>query len=330
MNGPGPLRLKPLFLPKVWAAPDMAGDLGSVLGVGQGIGEVWLASDRSSVTPVAEGDPELVGMGLDRVMNLYGTWIKGSGASQGFPLLLKLLNVGEWLSVQVHPDDEAARRLENEPWGKTEAWLVLEALPGAEIILGVKPGHDRAAFERAIQQGRLPDLLAKVACNRDDVFYLPAGMVHATGPGLVIFEIQQPSDVTYRFYDWDRPGADGKLRPLHQEKALEVMTLNGPGRAESPVAQPGGPGRENTQLLKGSYFSLNKTSLTEDAFQIWADQIGLRVIFILEGRGGLGFPGGEYPELEVKPGQTWLLPAGLPSCKLTAKTGKMVYLESRV
>jgi mannose-6-phosphate isomerase len=329
MNGPGPIGLEPIFLPKVWAASDMPGDLGRVLGVSPGIGEVWLASDRNYITKVAKGEPELIGMGLDQVMKIHGPWIKGDQASQGFPLLLKLLNVGEWLSVQVHPDDEAARRLENEPWGKTEAWLVLEAEKGAEIILGVKPGQDRAAFIEAIKEGRLPDLLAKVPCNKEDAFYLPAGMVHATGPGLVIFEIQQPSDVTYRFYDWDRPGADGSLRPLHQKKALEVMTLNGPGRAETPQTLPGGPGREDVRLLKGPYFSLVKTSLVEKAAKTWEAQNGLRVVFVLQGQGSLGFAGGEYPEQDLKPGQTWLLPAGLPSCKLTAKTGKMVYLESR-
>ena len=310
-SAPGPLLLNPVFLPKVWAKNDLAGPLNKVFNPPPGIGEIWLASDRHQVTAVAQG--ESAGLGLDQVLARHTEEILGPGQKPPFPLLLKILNVGQWLSVQVHPDDEAARRLENEPWGKSEAWCVLQAEHGAEIIMGVRPGTDRQSLENALSQKRLPEVLARVPAGEGDVFHLPAGTVHATGPGLVILELQQASDVTYRFYDWDRPGPDGNLRPLHQEKALEVMRLKGPGRPETPQTVSQDESHHGALLVSNPYFSLLQWKITGEFVWQRSDP-ACRLIFVYQGRGLWHFGQTEHGPLEMAPGQCWLLPANLSPC----------------
>ena len=306
----GPFRLDPVFLSKVWAAPEIAGPLGPVLAAPQRTGEVWLASDRHSITRAAESPwtPEAMSLGLDEICRRWPAELLGpdhAGAS-GFPLLIKILSVGDWLSVQVHPDDEAARSLENEPWGKSEAWLILGADDGAEIVMGLKPGMDRDKVQEAVVQGRMPQVLAKVPARQGEVFHLPAGMVHATGPGLTIFEIQQASDVTYRFYDWDRPGDDGKPRELHVNKALQAMQAEGPGQPSQPKELTGPPNRVSL-LVDDPHFALIKAEL-EEPYQLFWAQPALRLLFVLNGSGSLSW---DQQEFQIKPGQTWCLPHGL-------------------
>lgn len=324
MTGPGPLLLQPLFLTKIWAAPRLAEPWGSLWGAPASTGEVWLASDRHHVTPVAEG--ELAGMGLDEVAARWPGWIMGEASPAGFPLLLKILSVGDWLSVQVHPDDQAAKRLENEPWGKSEAWHVLAAAPGAEIVMGLKPGVDKPALERALAENRLPETLAKASARTGDTFHLQAGTVHATGPGLTIFEIQQASDVTYRFYDWDRPGDDGKLRPLHQAKALEVMAVSGPGRPRPPEVLAETPNRVEVLVLD-AHFELRKCTIRLAQLLERQSPPRARLIFVLAGRGRLTSPGREFAPRDLETGQTWLVPAGLQAVEVFPAEPELTLLE---
>lgn len=323
MSGlPGPLRLLPVFLTKPWAAPSLPGPLGRILQAPPHTGEVWLASDRHQVTPIAGGP--LDGLGLDQALARWPEHLLGPGRQGPFPLLIKLLNVGQWLSVQVHPDDQAARRLENEPWGKSEAWHILAAEPGAQMIHGLASGADREGLRRALDQGRLPELLAKVSVKTGETYLVPAGVVHAPGPGLLMFEVQQASDVTYRFYDWDRLGQDGRPRPLHQDKALAVMQATGPGRPWPPQ-QLSGPPLEQVLLAQETHFRLLRCHLRASA-PLPAAQ-GPRLLLVLEGKARLSWRGSEGPA-ELAPGQSWLLPAGLGPAGLQADPEGIIYLES--
>jgi mannose-6-phosphate isomerase len=301
MSGPGAFRLQPVSLPKVWAAPRLEHPLGELVGAPAGTGEVWLASDRHQVTPVAEGRP--AGLGLDQVVSRWPGELLGPGREGPFPLLLKLLSVGDWLSVQVHPDDEAARRLEGEPWGKSEAWLVLAARPGAEIVMGLKPGVDRGRVAGALEEGRITDLLARVPAGEGQAFHLPAGTLHATGPGLTIFEVQQASDVTYRFYDWDRPGDDGRPRQLHQDKALEALKPTGPGAA-SPRRELA-PGVE--LVVEDPRFALLRARPAGPYRPFHAGR-RLRAVVVEAGGGRLETEAGGY---RLAAGQCWVLPWSL-------------------
>ncbi|MFZ5585519.1 MAG: type I phosphomannose isomerase catalytic subunit [Thermodesulfobacteriota bacterium] len=315
MQPPGPLRLSPRCLAKVWAAPELPRPFGALTGCGAMTGEVWLMSDRHHVTPVADGP--LAGLGLDEIVARWPQWALGPGRQGGLPILTKLLNVGDWLSVQVHPDDAAARRLENEPWGKSECWAVLAAQAGAEIVLGLAPGAGRAEVASALAVGRLAEVLARVPARTGDTFHLPAGVVHATGPGLFIFELQQASDVTYRFYDWDRPGDDGRPRPLHQAKALEVMTAAGPGAPVAPVAIPDPAGRVEI-LARDPHFALLRAELTAAYRPSFGGQ-RLRGLFVLAGQ-GLITAEGHVPQA-LSAGQSWLIPAGLTGVEVAPGPG---------
>jgi len=317
-----PLLLRPVFLPKVWGAPSLPPALARLFNAPAGVGEIWLASDRHHVTTVIGGPFE--GLGLDEVASRRRAELLGQGATGHFPLLAKILCVGQWLSVQVHPDDETARRLEGEPWGKSEVWRVLEAAPEAQIIHGL--GHPAGPDElrRALAQGTLAGLLARVPAATGQTFAIPAGTIHATGPGLTIFEVQQASDVTYRFYDWDRPGDDGRPRALHVDKALEALRPSGPGRPEPVAPAVERPGCVSELLARMPAFSLWRRRVTQSF--IPPAEGRPRVWFVLAGRGHLEADG---PPRPVEPGQCWVLPALGPRPALRAMAeNELIILES--
>jgi mannose-6-phosphate isomerase len=203
------------------------------------IGEAWLAFGSSIV-----GRGEYAGRSLDALMSAYGSALMGTAVHERypgrFPLLVKLLDCAEWLSVQVHPNDEQARRMVGPgESGKTEAWYFLEAEPGARIIAGVKPGVGAGALAAAIREGRVTEVAEYVNIGAGDALLIPAGTLHALGPGLLLYEIQQASDTTYRAYDWGRPQSDG--RALHIEESVAVTQAVGPaGKARPEIAAPTG------------------------------------------------------------------------------------------
>ena len=174
-----------------------------------------------SVIPSLESTDEN-GIVLSELIKRYGTDLTGTSIRGEFPLLLKLIDAREQLSVQVHPDDAYAAANENK-LGKTEAWVILACKPGASIVYGLKEGTDSEALKAACETGSgVEDLLNYAPVHVGDVFYIPAGMIHAIGEGIILYEIQQSSDVTYRFYDWNRTDAEGNKRTLHIRQALDV------------------------------------------------------------------------------------------------------------
>ena len=320
MSIPGAMRLEPVFLTTVWGAEKLNHPLAEVYEPRPKTGEIWLASDRHHITPVAEGHYK--GMGLDQVLELEREWILGPALGSGFPILVKILSVGHWLSVQVHPDDKLARELENEPWGKNEAWYVLGAEPGAEIIMGLNSGAAACSVDQAVAGNKMLQVLAKVPAQSGEIFHLPAGTVHATGPGLTIFEIQQASDVTYRFWDWDRLGDDGKPRELHQLKAMQAMRISGPGQPTRPKQLSGGV----KELVSDPHFSLLEYRL-EGQDSLPLDGGTMRVLFVLKGQARLTWAEGREARLE--PGQSWLLPAGIQAWRLETGAEGATVLDSR-
>lgn len=164
------------------------------------------------------------GKTLSELLKEGGEAMRGSRVTEEFPLLLKLINAESMLSVQVHPDDEYAKKYENGKLGKTEAWVILDACPNAEIVYGISEGITQDMLAQACKNGgdEVRKCLRKVHVKAGEVYYIPAGMVHALGGGITLMEIQQSSDVTYRFYDWDRVDKNGKGRELHIQKGLDV------------------------------------------------------------------------------------------------------------
>ena len=192
------------------------------------LGESWECWDDNAI---AGGDYS--GETLAAVRAQLGRDLTGpADPAQRFPVLTKIIDAREALSVQVHPDDAYAQRVEQQPVGKTECWYILAAEPGAELVLGWTHDTNRAEYERRVADGTLGEILRRVPVAPGQAYYLPAGTLHAIGAGIQLFEAQQASDLTYRIFDWNRVGADGKPRELHVAKAADVLDF----RATMPGA----------------------------------------------------------------------------------------------
>lgn len=306
-----PLQFQPEFKERVWGGRALE-QFGFELPPGRPIGEGWMIGDHpNGTTRVLNG--ELIGLGLDQVREEHGKeWFGAKGFSEKngrFPLLLKLLDCQDDLSIQVHPNDEYDRLPAGE-LGKTEMWYILAAKPDAKIIYGLEPGVTRESMHAAIREGRIMDCLQELPVAAGDSFYIPAGTVHALCSGVLVAEIQQNSDTTYRLYDYDRPGLDGKPRELHIEDSLNVIAYEGSGasRMTTELKQP----HEWLQLAKSPYFVVEKGRLASEwALSDAADSFTLLVV--AEGSGTLSWADGE---LSLKTGDCFLLPAGLGGYRL--------------
>ncbi len=239
MTGPTPaldhpLRFAPVLKDYIWGGRRLE-DWGKSLGSGDHWAESWEVADHPQGQSRVLAGP-FQGTALHDLVGARGEELLGRDAPQErFPLLLKLLDAHDRLSVQVHPNDEQAARLDPPDQGKTEAWIVLEASSGAGVWAGLLPGVDRRSLQEHLRQGTVEQCLHFQPVRPGDCIFVPAGTVHAIGPGLVLAEIQQASNVTFRLFDWNRVGPDGRPRPLHVEQALEVIDFDrGPVRPQRP------------------------------------------------------------------------------------------------
>ncbi|HLX85901.1 MAG TPA: type I phosphomannose isomerase catalytic subunit [Terriglobales bacterium] len=249
-----PLLMSPAFDPRPWGTLDLSAIYPNAK-FSERIGEAWLTGDNCVVTngPLAKRT-------LADLSKTFGAEFVGTAARepQRFPLLLKFLFPEEKLSVQVHPDDEAAQRF-GEPWGKTECWYVAHAKPGSQIALGLKPGVTKAQFEQSIQENRAEELLNWINVYQGEMIYVAGGTVHTLGPGAVIVETQQQSDTTYRLYDY------GRGRSLHLEHGLaSVKERNASGKVirPAPVAIHSGRSRHSS-MIAAPYFAVDMFELKE-------------------------------------------------------------------
>ncbi len=214
-----PLAIVPDEREAIWGGTSLVARYGKRAAPDATIGESWECYDGNAV-----GNGAFAGATIGELRTRLGADLMGAAdPAAPFPLLTKLIDARAALSVQVHPGDAYAQRVEHAPNGKTECWYVLEADPGAEIVLGWNRATTRAEYLERVREASLDDVLRRVPARAGDAFYLPAGTLHAIGAGIVLFETQQTSDLTYRIYDYDRRGADGKPRELHVEKAADVL-----------------------------------------------------------------------------------------------------------
>jgi mannose-6-phosphate isomerase len=233
-----------------------------------------------------------------------------------FPWLLKFLDVYDWLSVQVHPDEARVRELWPGEGSKTEAWFVFDARPGSRIFAGLLPGVDEKTVRKALHEGTVADCLHSFQPRAGDFVFLPAGTVHAVGGGVVIAEIQQTSDATFRLFDWNRLSADGKPRQLHIEEAIASIHWDQgpvqPIRCASSGApgQPTDEGANRQRLMSTRYFHLEYVR-TAEPFRC-AGRGRLELLVILNGNGRLIHSGVTE---NVQHGHVWVLPSAMPqSC----------------
>lgn len=231
-----PLSFRPLLKEYVWGGRRLGTLLGKPLGDGDSYAESWEIVDHGVDQSVVVDGP-WAGTTLHELVERCGADLLGRHHPQRqFPLLFKYLDAQLTLSVQVHPNDEQAAQLTPPDLGKTEAWVVLAAEPGSKIFAGLKPGVDRAQLEQALAAGTCDECLHRLEPKVGDCIFLEAGTVHALGDGLVIAEIQQASNTTFRLFDWNRADRDGKPRPLHIQESLDTINFaRGPVAPQVPV-----------------------------------------------------------------------------------------------
>lgn len=297
----------------VWGGRDLAYQLGKQLPTVAAYGEAWEVSDHPSHRSVVADGPD-AGRTLHDLLVRDPHTLLGDAGGTAFPWLIKYLDAHDWLSVQVHPDEESVGRLWPGEGSKTEAWFVLAARPGSRVYAGLLPGVDEAALRRAVAAGTVAELLHAFEPRPGDCLFLPAGTVHAVGGGVLFAEVQQSSDATFRLFDWNRRDAHGQARTLHVEQAMAcidwhsgpVHPVRTPGYPETPDAAPAADPVWQ-ELVRCRYFHLDYVRQSAP-FQV-AGRGQLQTMLVLHGIGR--YPSDSGPVLLV-PGDTVVLPAALP------------------
>ncbi len=319
-----PLTFEPIFKSMLWGGRRLPEFLGRPAPHPDPIGEAWVLSDvDSNLSVVADGP--LAGRTLRELLaghprHVFGDVVPADGR---FPLLLKFIDAKQELSVQVHPNDEqAARRHGPDQRGKTEAWVILDAdPPTSRIYAGFREGVTDRHFREAMAAKATPHTLHSFTPKPGDCVFLRAGTVHAIGANVLLFEVQQTSDITYRLYDWDRVDAKtGKPRELHVEHGLACSDFAaGPCHPVTPT--PNDRPHRSERLVDCEYFALHRHG-HHDTFPVGADG-HCRVVVGVEGRGHIDWNGRRVP---VRPGSVVLLPAAVGACPLVP-SGSVTVLE---
>lgn len=293
-----PVKLSPAFKDYLWGGTRLKAEFNKQSDLDR-VAESWeLSAHRDGQSTVATGDCQ--GLALTAYLEVIGKEALGTNCQKYdyFPLLIKLIDAKGDLSVQVHPSDEYALTHEGE-YGKTEMWYILDCDEGASLYYGFSRDMTREEYETAIRDGRLTDILNRVPVKRGDVFFIPAGTVHAIGAGILICEIQQNSNTTYRVYDYNRRDKNGNLRPLHVEKALEVSCLQ-----KSPPL-PEIPDGADVTLTSCGYFEVNRQRVDGNG-TISVNRDSFASLVVTEGQGSLLFDGGA---LDFTKGDSLFIPA---------------------
>jgi mannose-6-phosphate isomerase len=306
-----PARLEPIFSPRPWGSLSLAPFFPEKSNLAEPLGEAWMTGSecRFASGPFA-------GQKLGDAWRAMPAEWSGTAADTGsvFPLLVKFIFAEEKLSVQVHPDDDYAGKHEKAAGGrgKTEMWYALGARPGAEVFVGLKPGVTRESFQRAIAGGTAEECLERIPLRAGEAVFVPAGTAHTIGPGLVLCEIQEHSDITYRVFDYNRRDAQGRARELHIEKAMEVIRFGAQrGGKVEPVGVERGVVRE-TYFVACRYFAIEKWEFSESVAAATSRE-RFELMIILEGSGRFESDGRGS---DYRPAQAWMIPAGLGAYRI--------------
>lgn len=333
-----PARLQPIFVPRIWGAKSLAPLFSDKKSADKTppdrsssdktpIGEVWLTENKCCFADGPYAGRTLAEAWQKMPPEWAGTNKAAAGApTTPFPLLAKFLFPGDKLSVQVHPPDEYARKHEAASGGvgKTEMWYALAAQPGSEVFVGLKPGVTRQVFRRAVDDGTAENCLMKLRISAQDAVFVPAGTAHTIGPGLVLCEIQQSSDVTYRVFDYGRRQPDGTFRALHVNQAMDVLNFDKQRGGKVSAVRATASGVEITHLVACRYFAVEKWNIAAPAvlrtepehFELW---------IVLSGKGRMSWvaaPGNNAGKAEYSAGEAWFVPASLGEWRIepVAKT----------
>ncbi|UCF33095.1 MAG: class I mannose-6-phosphate isomerase [Phycisphaerales bacterium] len=314
----GPLLFEPIFKPKIWGGRQLEQRLGRKLPPGEPIGESWEVADLEDDQSVVRAGPAK-GKTLGALVKEWGKDLIGHAElfEGRFPLLIKFLDAHETLSVQVHPDENTARKLGGRVRVKNEAWYILHAEGSGCIYRGLKPGVDATRLQTALAEDHVESVLQRINVRKGECYYLPSGTLHALGAGVVVAEVQTPSDITYRIYDWNRIDEQtGKPRDLHIEQAMECIAFDAPLIPQDRPHHVAGMWTTVTRLVLCESFMIERIRMVggvereipHSEFVIW---------IMLEGQAAISYKGASQP-LEILVGDTVLLPAGIQESRVHA------------
>lgn len=315
-----PMLQDPVLKTTVWGGRRLESLLGLPLPADEKVGEAWVVADHPHGTSHVVAGP-LAGRSLRRITMDYAEELYGRGFPaewrQRFPLLVKVIDAADDLSVQVHPDERAIRERGIADSAKTEGWVILHAEPASRLIVDVRPGTDPEAFRCAAAEGKLEAMLVEQAVRPGDVVFVPAGRLHAIGRGIVLAEFQQPGDTTYRVYDWGRVDAQGRGRQLHLEQAVACLNFSdrfpGPGGRGVIVRQ--GPGRAGVEsLVECDKFYVHRATLNSGPLHRRLDH-GFECAMMIDGEAEIASPM-QGESLRIRKGQTAIVPAVCGSYEL--------------
>jgi mannose-6-phosphate isomerase len=303
---PEPFRLEPVFSPRIWGAKSLAPLFPEKTNLAEPIGEAWLSGADCHVASGPFAGETLGQAWREMPAEWRGT---GLASTPDFPLLVKFIFPTDKLSIQVHPDDAYASVHEKAAGGhgKTEMWHIVSAEPGAQLLAGLKPAVTKEMFLEGLATHKLEDLLQAHAVHAGDTYFIPAGTPHTIGANMVVFEVQEYSDLTYRVYDYDRVDSHGKPRELHVEKALEVIQFGVSQDCKVSPLDLGASGQHAKLLCACPYFSAERLDFSERR-EFTGDRAHFQLLAILSGRGNLSWPSGTA---RYNAGECWLLPASL-------------------
>jgi len=312
MNQLYPLKFKPVFKEKIWGGHQIRTKLGMDFGALPNCGEAWLISGYGDDLTVVENG-FLAGNNVNELVEIYMGELVGDRIFEKygneFPLLIKFIDSNDWLSVQVHPDDELSKKMQING-GKTEMWYVLGADKDAELISGFSKKVDKKEYLERLSNKSLKEILNYEKVNEGDVFFIPAGRIHALGPGTLLAEIQQTSDATFRIYDWDRIDAAGMSRELHTEAALQALDFE---VQKEYITTYESENNQTTSLVDCPYFTTRLVEMDKDVVKNFLELDSFVIYLVVEGSCSLSSTAGK---IDLKLGEAVLVPASIDNIGL--------------
>jgi len=312
MNKLYPLKFRPIYKEKIWGGQKIRTVLGRDVGDLPNCGEAWLLSGVEGDQTVVENG-FLAGNELNELIEIYMDELVGNYVydrfGEEFPILVKVIDANDYLSVQVHPDDKMAIE-RHDSLGKTEMWYIMDADEGSELICGFNRKLDKGSYVRALNDKKIPEIMNREVVKKGDVFFIPAGRVHALGPGMLLAEIQETSDITYRIYDWDRIDASGQFRELHTDEALDAIDFEQQDDYKTHY-----PEKENVTVpvVDCEHFTTNIIHLTKPIEKDYLELDSFVIYTCTEGAFRLESDG---EKLEVTAGEAVLLPSSIEKVNL--------------
>lgn len=306
-----PARLEPIFSPRPWGALSLAPLFCQMSQLAEPIGEAWMTGNDSLFLNGPYAGRKLGEAWPAMAVEWRGTSLASRGV---FPILTKFIFAEEKLSVQVHPDDEYAAKHEAavDGIGKTEMWYALRARPGAEVLAGLKPNVTPEKFQQAIADGTAEDCLEHVPLSEGEAIFIPAGTAHTIGAGLILCEIQQHSDLTYRVFDYNRRDAQGRMRELHIDKALAVMRFGAQICEKLQPIHIEHAGAKEDFFIACRYFTTDKWAFDRLIVRATSPE-RFELLIVLQGAGQILWGGSQA---EYGPAQAWLVPAALGTYRI--------------